>query len=50
MHGRYHTHKVDQKKRCFSASFVKIYRRKKHRIIPVPKSADPDLVNESGHQ
>ncbi|TXG63368.1 hypothetical protein EZV62_010362 [Acer yangbiense] len=32
------------------ASSVKRYGRKKHRTIPVPKSADPDLVNESGHQ
>ncbi|PON64154.1 hypothetical protein PanWU01x14_126760 [Parasponia andersonii] len=32
------------------ASSVKRYGRKKHRSIPKPRSADPDLVNESGHQ
>ncbi|KAJ0020600.1 hypothetical protein Pint_31442 [Pistacia integerrima] len=31
---------------------VKRYGKKKHRSIPIPqpKSADPDLINESGHQ
>ncbi|MCI40609.1 hypothetical protein A2U01_0061842, partial [Trifolium medium] len=32
------------------ASSVKRYGRKKHRSIPKPRSADPDLVNQSGHQ
>lgn len=32
------------------ASSVKRYGKKKHRSIPKPRSADPDLVNESGHQ
>lgn len=32
------------------ASSVKRYGKKKRRSIPVPRSADPDLVNESGHQ
>ncbi|GMH10268.1 hypothetical protein Nepgr_012109 [Nepenthes gracilis] len=32
------------------ASSVKRYGRKKHRSVPQPKSADPDIVNESGHQ
>lgn len=32
------------------ASSVKRYGRKKHRTIPQPRSADPDLINESGHQ
>lgn len=32
------------------ASSVKRYGRKKHRTIPLPRSADPDLINESGHQ
>ncbi|GAB4856141.1 hypothetical protein Ancab_024781 [Ancistrocladus abbreviatus] len=32
------------------ASSAKRYGRKKHRSIPQPRSADPDLVNESGHQ
>eukprot|EP00262_Sarcandra_glabra_P003906 TRINITY_DN1477_c0_g1_i1.p1 TRINITY_DN1477_c0_g1~~TRINITY_DN1477_c0_g1_i1.p1 ORF type:complete len:415 (-),score=77.51 TRINITY_DN1477_c0_g1_i1:360-1604(-) len=32
------------------ASSVKRYGKKKHRSIPQPRSADPDLVNESGHQ
>ncbi|GAB2222588.1 hypothetical protein Droror1_Dr00016707 [Drosera rotundifolia] len=32
------------------SSSVKRYGRKKHRSIPQPRSADPDLVNESGHQ
>jgi hypothetical protein len=32
------------------ASSVKRYGRKKHKSIPKPRSADPDLVNQSGHQ
>ncbi|KAJ9541523.1 hypothetical protein OSB04_028029 [Centaurea solstitialis] len=32
------------------ASSVKRYGKKKHTSIPIPKSADPDLDNESGHQ
>ncbi|KAL4198477.1 hypothetical protein AMTRI_Chr03g46090 [Amborella trichopoda] len=33
------------------ASSVKTFGKKKHRSMPLPpKSADPDLVNESGHQ
>ncbi|KAG9449597.1 hypothetical protein H6P81_009562 [Aristolochia fimbriata] len=32
------------------ASSVKRYGRKKHRSIPQPRSADPDLINQSGHQ
>ncbi|XP_034688299.1 uncharacterized protein LOC117916418 [Vitis riparia] len=32
------------------ASSMKRYGRKKHRTIPLPRSADPDLINESGHQ
>ncbi|KAK9736069.1 hypothetical protein RND81_04G247800 [Saponaria officinalis] len=32
------------------ASSIKRYGRKKHRSIPKPRSPDPDLVNESGHQ
>lgn len=32
------------------ASSVKRYGKKKHRSVPVPKSADPDLINQSGHQ
>ncbi|OIW17930.1 hypothetical protein TanjilG_17766 [Lupinus angustifolius] len=32
------------------ASSVKRYGRKKHRSIPKPRSADPDLINQSGHQ
>lgn len=32
------------------ASSFKRYGRKKHRTIPQPKSADPDLVNQNGHQ
>ena len=31
------------------ASSVKRYGRKKHRTLPMPKSANPDLVNESSH-
>ncbi|PKA49338.1 hypothetical protein AXF42_Ash014240 [Apostasia shenzhenica] len=34
----------------FRASSVKRYGRKKPRAIPKPRSADPDLINESGHQ
>nr|XP_016498256.1 PREDICTED: uncharacterized protein LOC107817004 [Nicotiana tabacum] len=32
------------------ASSVKRYGKKKHRAIPKPRSTDPDLINESGHQ
>lgn len=32
------------------ASSVKRYGRKKHRAVAKPRSPDPDLVNESGHQ
>lgn len=32
------------------ASSVKRYGRKKHRSIPKPRSAAPDLINQSGHQ
>lgn len=32
------------------ASSVKRFGRKRHRSIPKPRSAEPDLVNESGHQ
>ena len=32
------------------ASSAKRYGRKKHRSIPQPRSADPDLINQSGHQ
>lgn len=32
------------------ASSVRKYGRKKRRTIPQPKSADPDLVNQGGHQ
>ncbi|KAI3993894.1 hypothetical protein MKX01_002907 [Papaver californicum] len=34
----------------FRASSVKRYGMKKHRTIPKPRSAAPDLINESGHQ
>ncbi|XXG48516.1 hypothetical protein AAC387_Pa02g2943 [Persea americana] len=32
------------------AGSIKTYGRKKNRTIPQPRSADPDLINESGHQ
>lgn len=33
------------------ASSVKRYGRKKHRSTPIPpRSAEPDLINQSGHQ
>ncbi|KAK7247273.1 hypothetical protein RIF29_42153 [Crotalaria pallida] len=32
------------------ASSVKSYGRKKHRSIAKPRSAEPDLINQSGHQ
>lgn len=32
------------------ASSIKTFGRKKHRTVPNPQSADPDLINESGHQ
>ncbi|GMI77671.1 hypothetical protein like AT3G13510 [Hibiscus trionum] len=31
-------------------SSIKRYGKKKHRAIPQPRSSDPDLINESGHQ
>lgn len=32
------------------ASSIKRYGRKKRRTAPQPRSADPDLINQSGHQ
>ncbi|XP_020579032.1 uncharacterized protein LOC110023789 [Phalaenopsis equestris] len=32
------------------ATSVKRFGRKKHKTIPKPRFADPDLINESGHQ
>lgn len=32
------------------ASSVKRYGKKKLRTVPLPRSADPDLINQSGHQ
>lgn len=32
------------------ASSVKRYGRKKHRTAPQPRSVNPDLINQSGHQ
>ena len=32
------------------ASSVKRYGKKKHRSIAKPRSAEPDLINQSGHQ
>ncbi|KAG0460932.1 hypothetical protein HPP92_021229 [Vanilla planifolia] len=32
------------------SSSVKRFGKKKHRTIPKPRSADPELINESGHQ
>uniref|UniRef100_A0A7N0T890 Neprosin PEP catalytic domain-containing protein n=1 Tax=Kalanchoe fedtschenkoi TaxID=63787 RepID=A0A7N0T890_KALFE len=32
------------------ASSAKRYGKKKHRAIPKPRSAEPDLINQSGHQ
>lgn len=32
------------------ASSAKRYGKKRHRTIPQPRSADPDLINQSGHQ
>ncbi|KAI0493096.1 hypothetical protein KFK09_027372 [Dendrobium nobile] len=39
-----------RKEEVIRASSVKRYGRKKHRTIPRPRFADPDLINESGHQ
>ncbi|KAH0450855.1 hypothetical protein IEQ34_021547 [Dendrobium chrysotoxum] len=39
-----------RKEELLRASSVKRYGRKKHRTIPMPRFADPDLINESGHQ
>ncbi|XP_068637204.1 protein neprosin-like [Aristolochia californica] len=32
------------------ASSVKRYGRKKHRTVPQPRSANPDFINQNGHQ
>ncbi|XWS33096.1 hypothetical protein CRYUN_Cryun22dG0049400 [Craigia yunnanensis] len=32
------------------ASSIKAFGKKKHRTIPQPRSADPDLISQSGHQ
>lgn len=32
------------------ASSIKAFGKKKHRSIPRPRSADPDLISQSGHQ
>ena len=32
------------------ASSIKSYGRKKHLTIPKPSSAQPDLINQGGHQ
>ncbi|CAM8878908.1 unnamed protein product [Rhodiola kirilowii] len=34
----------------YRASSVKRYGRKKHKAIPRPRSAEPDLINQNGHQ
>ncbi|KAK4409254.1 hypothetical protein Sango_0506400 [Sesamum angolense] len=39
-----------KKEDVLRASSVKRYGKKKHRSVPKPRSADPDLINESGHQ
>ncbi|CAN1800977.1 hypothetical protein LINPERHAP1_LOCUS22764 [Linum perenne] len=39
-----------KKEDVLRASSVKRYGKKKHRTIPKPKSAEPDLINQSGHQ
>lgn len=39
-----------KKEDVLRASSVKRYGKKKHRSVPQPRSADPDFVNESGHQ
>lgn len=32
------------------ASTIKSYGKKVHKSIPKPRSADPDLISQSGHQ
>lgn len=39
-----------KKEDILRSSSVKRYGKKKHRTIPKPRSADPDLINQSGHQ
>lgn len=39
-----------KKEDVLRASSVKRYGKKKHKSIPKPRSADPDLINQSGHQ
>ncbi|KAL0436109.1 UNVERIFIED_CONTAM: hypothetical protein Sradi_0318800 [Sesamum radiatum] len=39
-----------KKEDVLRASSAKRYGKKKHRSVPKPRSADPDLINESGHQ
>lgn len=39
-----------KKEDVLRASSVKRYGKKKHLSVPLPRSADPDLINQSGHQ
>lgn len=39
-----------KKEDVLRASSVKRYGKKKLRTVPLPRSADPDLINQSGHQ
>ncbi|KAH0927313.1 hypothetical protein HID58_019569, partial [Brassica napus] len=39
----------DKKGDALRASSVKIYGKKKHRTVILPKSAEPGLINQSGH-
>ena len=39
-----------KKEDVLRASSVKRYGKKKHRTVPLPRSADPDLANQSVHQ
>ncbi|EPS73115.1 hypothetical protein M569_01641, partial [Genlisea aurea] len=39
-----------KKEDVLRATSVRRYGKKKHRSVPKPRSANPDLVNESGHQ
>ncbi|WZY95618.1 hypothetical protein YC2023_067947 [Brassica napus] len=49
MYRRNHSYEEDKKGDALRASSVKIYGKKKHRTVILPKSAEPGLINQSGH-
>lgn len=39
-----------KKEDILRASSIKSFGKKKHSVVAQPRSADPDLINQSGHQ